>query len=440
MLRPWRVSLLLALMLLAGVARAEPVPVAIGQGSVSLTGPWRFQLGDDPRWAQPGFDDSSWETVDLTPPPGAHDDDVGLPGYVPGWDSHGHAGYTGYAWYRLRIAAHLPTNQALALAGPFAVDSAYQLYVDGKLLGGVGDFSGKTPTAGSDHRPTLFALPADAAAGGAMTLAIRVWAGPWDAGAGGIHIAPQLGESGAVTAQYRLSWLTLFEGYVVDAVEGVLFLLLALVALGLKPFERAYGWFALGLLLLGVHRGNQAVLFWGQFETIHHFEFFIMVLTVPLCLGVWLMAWRSWFRLEQARWLPGAIGVLVLVQMLAQFLSRSWFHGMFPPAFGLVLHYALNGARLISLALFLLIFWQGVRKGGRQAWFAAATMLVLGMALFAQELSSVGAPGIWFPYGIGVSRTEYAYAAFDILLTALFYRQLLPYARIDRTIHEEIST
>jgi hypothetical protein len=25
-------------------------------------------------------------------------------------------------------------------------------------------------------------------------------------------------------------------------------------------------------------------------------------------------------------------------------------------------------------------------------------------------------PGIWFPYGVGVSRTEYAYFAFDIAL------------------------
>jgi hypothetical protein len=42
---------------------------------VPLYGPWRFTVGDspiDPRtgqplWAEPGFDDSHWETVDLTP-------------------------------------------------------------------------------------------------------------------------------------------------------------------------------------------------------------------------------------------------------------------------------------------------------------------------------------------------------------------------------------
>ena len=32
---------------------------------MSLDGPWRFQIGDDPRWADPKFDDSAWQTVKL---------------------------------------------------------------------------------------------------------------------------------------------------------------------------------------------------------------------------------------------------------------------------------------------------------------------------------------------------------------------------------------
>ena len=57
-----------------------------------LNGPWKFHVGDDPRWAEPGFADADWEAVDLTPPPGAHDADVGLTGYVPGWTARGHPG------------------------------------------------------------------------------------------------------------------------------------------------------------------------------------------------------------------------------------------------------------------------------------------------------------------------------------------------------------
>ena len=43
------------------------VPVALGQSVVGLTGPWKFHIGDDPRWADPGFDDSAWQSYVLMP-------------------------------------------------------------------------------------------------------------------------------------------------------------------------------------------------------------------------------------------------------------------------------------------------------------------------------------------------------------------------------------
>jgi hypothetical protein len=57
-------------------AHAQPAaPISFGKSVVPLNGPWKFQIGDspsDPRtgeplWSEPGFDDSHWETVDLTP-------------------------------------------------------------------------------------------------------------------------------------------------------------------------------------------------------------------------------------------------------------------------------------------------------------------------------------------------------------------------------------
>ena len=44
--------------------------VVLGSSSVELNGPWKFHKGDDMQWAQPGFNDSGWASVDLTPPPG----------------------------------------------------------------------------------------------------------------------------------------------------------------------------------------------------------------------------------------------------------------------------------------------------------------------------------------------------------------------------------
>src|ERR1700683_1167116 len=167
---PIIVSLLLLPLMLQPVARAEEqssgvstmaeasVPIVIGKSVVALNGPWKFHTGDDPRWSDPNFDDFSWEAVDLSAPAGAHHSDVGLSGYVPGWTSRGHAGYWGYGWYRMRVSVTASSRDALALAGPPDVDSAYQVFVNGQLLGSAGKFTGSTPVAYS-IQPRMFLLP-----------------------------------------------------------------------------------------------------------------------------------------------------------------------------------------------------------------------------------------------------------------------------------------
>lgn len=104
-------------------AKAD-VAVALARAETPLNGPWAFRMGNDPGWANPQFDDRDWERVDLTPAPNAHDGDVGLPGYVPGWATLGHSGRWGHAWYRLRVHWSVPPGSAPVLAGPTLVDGA----------------------------------------------------------------------------------------------------------------------------------------------------------------------------------------------------------------------------------------------------------------------------------------------------------------------------
>src|SRR6202167_4421310 len=107
-----------------------PSQIVLGNSYVPLYGPWKFHTGDSPLdplthgllWADPDFDDSAWETVDLKPQPGWTDPYNGDPRYISGWTSKGHPGYMGYAWYRLRVSAMVKDGGQLALACPIYVD------------------------------------------------------------------------------------------------------------------------------------------------------------------------------------------------------------------------------------------------------------------------------------------------------------------------------
>jgi hypothetical protein len=435
-------TLLLNLFLVGGAGAAETSPanpIALGKAVVALNGPWKFHTGDDVRWAGPDFDDSDWESVDLTPAAGAHDSDVGLTGYVPGWQTRGHRGYSGYAWYRLRIRAEAPSGEGLALIGPPCVDNAYQIFVNGWLLGEFGNFSSATPTVYGIHRPKLFPLsPQNFSAENlnGSVIAIRVWMGPWmlaDPNSGGIYIAPSLGTNAGALARYQAQLWECVRGYIVDAAEGLIFWVLALVVCVLIPFDRnnpAYRWMAVALVIVGVARANQAVFFWWQFETYQGIEIVTGVLMTPLSLAAWTMAWYHWTKQYRFTWLPAAVGWLTLAAMALSILRRSWFYGAFSPSFETALRYCSLSVRLAFLVLTLLILFRVLLQPSRERWFVGAAMLIMSVALFAAELSLIGIPGIWFPFGVGVSRTEYAYAIFYVVVIALLLRRLYSFRAI----------
>jgi len=408
-------------------------PISLGNAAVALDGPWKFHVGDNARWSAPDFDDSAWELVDLTPPAGAHDDDVGLTGYVTGWQTRGHRGYSGYAWYRLRIRTEATSGEGLALIGPPYVDSAYQVFVNGRLLGEFGKFSAATPTVYGIHRPKLFPLsPMEFSAenlnGG--VIAIRVWMGPWmlaDPKSGGLYIAPALGTAAAASERYQAQWWETIRGYLVDAVEGTVFWLMAIGVWLLTRHDRsnpAYRWMVAGLVFVGIARANQAFFFWWSIESYQGFEIVTGVLMGPLSLAAWTMAWYHWSRPPRFAWLPATVGSLTLALMAATTLRRSWFYGAFSPAFNTALLYISRYVRLAFLALTLLILLRLLRQSFREKWILVAAMLAMLVGLFASELSMIGVPGIWFPFGVGVSRTEYAYAVFDVVLVVFLLHQL----------------
>jgi hypothetical protein len=65
----------------------------------------------------------------------------------------------------------------------------------------------------------------------------------------------------------------------------------------------------------------------------------------------------------------------------------------------------------------LFTLYQGIRKKGRKDLLVLFAAVLVTIALFPKEVSELHViPGIWFPYGVGVSRGQFFYAAFVIVM------------------------
>ncbi len=132
----------------------------------AVPGQWRFQLGDDPTWKEPGFDDSAWQTVQLP----TH------------WSTHVPGDITQrFGWYRRRIdvPAALRGKDILLLLGK--IDDADETFVNGVKVGGEGKFPPHYVTAWTSTRRYL--VPARLLKGdGTDLVAVRDYNGEGDAG------------------------------------------------------------------------------------------------------------------------------------------------------------------------------------------------------------------------------------------------------------------
>jgi hypothetical protein len=132
---------------------------------VSLTGSWKFTIGDDLAWAAPSCDDSKWDALN-----------------VPGrWEDQGYDDYNGYAWYRKKFrVSGIPANTAIYLMAG-RIDDADEVYVNGKLMGRTGSFPPNFRTA--YDRVRKYIVPAGFLnENGDNVIAIRVYDGIQDGG------------------------------------------------------------------------------------------------------------------------------------------------------------------------------------------------------------------------------------------------------------------
>ncbi len=416
----------------------EMTHVTLGPSLVPLYGPWKFTVGDSPidpathapLWAQPGFDDSQWETVDLTPQ-GVLDPLGGFSDYVKGWTARGHAGYSGYAWYRIRVQVVAQPGEKLALAGPSYVDDAYQLFSDGTLVGSFGKFTRGQPTF-YFTQPMMFNLPQARADSPVRVLAFRFWMAPdtlvTQADTGGMHTAPLLGDASAVLAGYQLRWLEPLRAQVAGVVEGLLFLLLAGVAFSLTRFDRSdpvYVWMGSVFVLIAANAIFIILATWTQ--TLSAIADLMLQdgVVSPLLLGAWVMVWWVWFRLQRPAWVPKAVALLTLGFMVSTVIGENLLYPLIPISVADIFHIVSIGVRLALLMVLILVVIWGIRRQGAEGWLVLPAVVLLIVSLFTTELLLLHIRINWFPFGLRFSLTQTANLLLTVVLFVLLQRRLL---------------
>lgn len=97
--------------------------------AINLNDQWKFNLGDDARWATSEFNDDSWITLSS----------------AKAWENQGFVDYDGFAWYRRKVVVpNGMRNQVRRYGGMKliidTIDDADQIYFNGYLIGSTGSF------------------------------------------------------------------------------------------------------------------------------------------------------------------------------------------------------------------------------------------------------------------------------------------------------------
>jgi cephalosporin-C deacetylase-like acetyl esterase len=161
----YRLSLLLILFSL--------VTALHGQNLLRLE--WKFNTGDDLAWAEPGFDDSEWRSMEAG----------------SSWENQGLGSYDGFGWYRQQVMVpESLKNDALKNGGLVLylgrIDDCDVSYWNGEVIGQTGKMPpGYASGYGEDR---AYSIPVEKVRWGALnTIAVRVYDG---GGGGGIMAAP----------------------------------------------------------------------------------------------------------------------------------------------------------------------------------------------------------------------------------------------------------
>ncbi len=394
--------LTLALLLFAAALQlhAQTFSLETGREPVaSLDGLWRFHPGDNPQWASPGFDDSNWPLIRAD----------------RSWNEQGYPKLSGFAWYRAKLL--IPEGEDdLSLSIPQVITS-YQVFADGRLIGGFGGMPPHTYPITQFVPPAAYRLASPSSAHArTLVIAIRVWHWPgWESLlGGGIYKGVRIGESALIQNSISTSRNTQSLNQASNVFVAILEILAGLAALGffaLRPTETEYLWFSIVVTLAaGLYLAS-------AFYSRGHIDVRVSgVFGILLQSGLGFAQLAFFFRLLKGKrgwlfWL--AIGSISAGLLLSFAMVLKAMGLRYSPAISIAQWNATMTVLGIPLTVWILslLFGQAV-KGRFDARLLLAPVLL-------QQLASLTDSLLWFGYFILGWRQE-SYARFHTLSNSPF--------------------
>ncbi len=356
--------ILLALTVVVGPARAQSKPESepSTQILISEDDGWRVHLGDDPAYAAPNFDDSTWQQITF----GKH---------LPDSLSKGHS-----RWFRKRIA--LP-----AQAGPIdllliGTQGSFEIYIDGERIG--------DPILSSlrwqKDQELIFPLRT---AGGSdrNSVEVAVRSHLYESEFSGISFRQAtIGSPVAIELAARAHQGTRVGKLVFFIVLLVAMSIAAVLLLGLfyqQPARREYLWLGLTLLFFALTLGIPATDIYGGAP--YSWNAFLGDPCTYFFIAAQLGFIYSFIGRRPGRFVRFYQAVLILIPL--PFNTLLWL-GRFPNG---TLEWVENSLTLPAMVLVLVILVRAYRAGSREAGllilptvFANAAGFLFGIELIVQ--------------------------------------------------------
>ncbi len=326
--------------------------------NLPVLAPWRFHPGDDPRYADPGYNDADWVTIRIGKP----------------WERLGYKDLDGFAWYRVhfRWTGPKPCRPLALLLG--TVDDADQTWLNGVLVGATGRFPPHPQTASNLRR--VYPLSWSLVRQGDNVIAVRVYD---EGGRGGIDgHPPRLDDLQALLMTLPLKDFLSASAPLLILILGIYHLVLFFRSPDKRHNFLFFG-FALAMAAMILNRSQLPLRLGIDYSVTRELSWLGTFWSLPLLIGALYPYLKPFVR--RTTWIP-VIGLIVLGLLSPLMTDKTIRFELF--------FYLGQPAVLWLIAFVLGSLYKAKRSGDPDAGWLIAAVALLGGAAAIEIMANVG--------------------------------------------------